>query len=171
MLGLNIGQRVSDVLKITPQNLREAPSGGMYLDLIQIKTEKPITIGIIDPMVIEFLKIDFPQKTNASVFNKRIKELCQLAGIDQIIKGNKMSSITKRVELGMYPKYELIASHAMRRSFATNYFGKIETPILMEITGHSRESTFLSYIGENPNKDAIADVFMERLRTLVNERR
>jgi hypothetical protein len=120
-------------------------------------------------MVIEFLKIDFPQKTNASVFNKRIKELCQLAGIDQIIKGNKMSSITKRVELGMYPKYELIASHAMRRSFATNYFGKIETPFLMEITGHSRESTFLSFIGMNPNKDAIADVFMERLRRLGNE--
>ena len=52
---------------------------------------------------------------------------------------------------------------------ATNYFGKIETPILMEITGHSRESTFLSYIGENPNKDAVADVFMERLRRLGNE--
>ena len=92
-----------------------------------------------------------------------------MAGIDQIIKGNKMCSITKRVEFGMYPKYELIASHAMRRSFETNYFGKIETPILMEITGHSRESTFLSYIGENPNKDAIADVFMERLRRLGNE--
>ncbi len=45
----------------------------------------------------------------------------------------------------------------------------IETPILMEITGHSRESTFLSYIGENPNKDAVADVFMERLRRLGNE--
>jgi integrase len=68
----------------------------------------------------------------------------------------------------MYPKYELITSHTMRRSFATNYFGKIETPILMEITGHSRESTFLSYIGENPNKDAVADVFMERLRRLGN---
>ena len=169
LLGLNIGQRVSDVLKITPQNLRLAPNGGMYLDLIQIKTEKPITIGIIDPTFLKFLKIDFPKKTNASVFNKRIKELCRLAGIDQIIKGNKMSSITKRIELGMYPKYELITSHTMRRSFATNYFGKIETPILMEITGHSRESTFLSYIGENPNKDAIADVFMERLRKLGNE--
>ena len=56
----------------------------------------------------------------------------------------------------------------MRRSFATNYFGKIETPILMEITGHSRESTFLCYIGENSNKDAVADVFMERLRILGN---
>lgn len=104
-----------------------------------------------------------------SDFNKKIKELCRLAGIDQVIKGNKMSSVTKRVAFGMYPKYELITSHTMRRSFATNYFGKIETPILMEITGHSRESTFLSYIGENPNKDAVADVFMERLRRLGNE--
>jgi len=169
LLGLNIGQRISDVLKITPQNLRQAPNGGMYLDLIQIKTKKPITVGIIDPTVLEFLRRYFPQKTNASVFNKKIKELCRLAGINQVIKGNKMSSVTKRVEFGMYPKYELITSHTMRRSFATNYFGKIETPILMEITGHSRESTFLSYIGENPNKDAIADVFMERLRKLGNE--
>ena len=81
-----------------------------------------------------------------------------MAGIDQVIKGNKMSSVTKRLEFGIYPKYELITSHNMRSYFATNYFGKIETPILMEITGHLRESTFLNYIGENPNKDAIADV-------------
>ena len=97
------------------------------------------------------------------------EKLCRLAGIDQIIEGNKMSSITKKVAFRMYPKYELITSHTIRRSFATNYFGKIETPILMEITGHSRESTFLSYIGENPNKDAVADVFMERLRRLENK--
>ena len=84
-----------------------------------------------------------------------------MAGIDQVIKGNKMSSVTKRVALGMYPKYELITSHNIRRSFATNYFGKIETPILMEITGCSRESTFLSYIVVNPNNDAVADVFLE----------
>lgn len=57
----------------------------------------------------------------------------------------------------------------MRRSFATNYFGKIETPILMEIRGHSRESTSLNYIGENPNKDAVADMFMEGFMRLGNE--
>ena len=49
------------------------------------------------------------------------------------------------------------------------HVGKIETPILMEITGHSRESTVLNYIGENPNKDAVADVFMERLMRVGNE--
>ena len=73
-----------------------------------------------------------------------------------------MSSVTKRVAFGMYPKYELITSHTMRRSFATNYFGKIETPIIMEITEHSRESTFLTYIGMHQNKDALADLFIQQ---------
>ena len=65
-----------------------------------------------------------------------------MAGIDQVIKGNKMSSITKRVAFGMYPKYELIKSYTMGRSFATNYFGKIETPILMEIKGTQEKVHF-----------------------------
>ena len=45
-------------------------------------------------------------------------------------------------------------------------FGKIETPILMQITGHSKESTFLSYIGTQINKDTYADAFMRVAATL-----
>jgi hypothetical protein len=30
----------------------------------------------------------------------------------------------------------------------------------MNMTGHSRETTFLSYIGRNNNRDAYADIFM-----------
>ena len=50
----------------------------------------------------------------------------------------------------------------MRRSFASNYFGKIETPLLMGITGHTKETNFLSYIGTCQNKDALADIFMQK---------
>ena len=50
----------------------------------------------------------------------------------------------------------------MRRSFASNYYGKIETPLLMNITGHSKESAFLTYIGTHQNKDALADLFMQQ---------
>jgi hypothetical protein len=50
----------------------------------------------------------------------------------------------------------------MRRSFASNYYGKIETPLLMNITGHTKESTFLTYIGTHQNKDALADLFMQK---------
>ena len=60
------------------------------------------------------------------------KDLCQLVGIDQVIKGNKLSSIKRRVEFGMYPRYEIITSQNMRGSFAINDFKKNRNPILME---------------------------------------
>ncbi|WP_343643998.1 hypothetical protein [Chryseobacterium sp.] len=39
-----------------------------------------------------------------------------------------------------------MSSHIGRRSFATNFYGKIPTPLLMEATGHSTEKMFLQYI-------------------------
>lgn len=54
----------------------------------------------------------------------------------------------------------------MRRSFATNFFGKIPTPILMNMTGHSRETTFMSYIGKDQNQDRYADEFMQGVSTI-----
>jgi integrase len=100
-------------------------------------------------------------------FNKHIKEVCKLANITETVKGSKYNKESKRKELSFYPKNELICSHDLRRSFATNYFGKIPTPILMEITGHKKESTFQIYIGVTQNKDSIADAFMEQARNLV----
>jgi hypothetical protein len=32
----------------------------------------------------------------------------------------------------------------------------------MNITGHTKESTFLTYIGTVQNKDALADLFMQQ---------
>ena len=52
------------------------------------------------------------------------------------------------------------ASHDLRRSFASNFYGKIPTPILMNMTGHARESSFLTYIGMDQKRDSFADEFM-----------
>ena len=93
-------------------------------------------------------------------FNKQIKIICKIAGIDEVVRGFKNNRNTGRKEVVTAPKYELVTSHIMRRSFASNYYGKIETPLLMNITGHSKESTFLTYIGTHQNKDALADLFM-----------
>jgi integrase len=77
--------------------------------------------------------------------------------------GYVTNTTTNRREKIVAPKYRFISTHIMRRSFATNYYGKIETPILMHITGHTKESTFLSYIGTQQNKDSMADLFMQKL--------
>ena len=161
LIGLCIGQRVSDLLKLTPRNLRKAATG-LYIDILQQKTKKSVTVGVADPLVIEILENEFPHKVSQVVFNKQIKALCRMAGINELVPGFKNNPKTRRKEIVTAPKHEFITSHIMRRSFASNYYGKIETPLLMNITGHSKESTFLTYIGTHQNKDALADLFMQQ---------
>ena len=161
LIGLCIGQRVSDLMSLTSENIRLA-SGGLYVDIIQQKTKTAVTVGVSDPLVIDIIKNEFPKKVSQVVFNRDIKLICKLAGINELIKGFKNNPRRRRKELAMAPKYEFVTSHIMRRSFASNYFGKIETPLLMNITGHSKESNFLTYIGTHQNKDALADLFMKQ---------
>ena len=161
LIDLSIGQRISDVLSMKPENIRIAPTG-LYIDFIQRKTKTPVTIGVADPMVIDIILNNFPKGVSQVMFNKQIKTICKNAGIDDLVKGFKNNPIKRRKEIVSAPKYEFMTSHIMRRSFATNYFGKIETPLLMNITGHTKESTFLTYIGTVQNKDALADLFIQQ---------
>jgi integrase len=160
LLGCEIGQRGGDLLNITHENIRYK-NNSYYLDIIQQKTNKSVTIGIIAPHVIEIIKNNLPYKIPHQKLNSFIKVVCKMAGINEIVKGTKLNTETNRIELGFYPKYELIASHCFRRSFATNYYKKIPTPILINITGHSKESLFLTYINKREDKDANADLFIK----------
>ena len=165
LIGLYVGQRVSDLLALKLSQLRFIENG-VYIDINQQKTDKYVTVGVVDKEVIQILKNNFPYSISAQLFNRQIKQICQIAEINDMVSGYKLCSKTRRKRLGTHPKYILISSHDLRRSFATNYFGKIETPILMQITGHSKESTFLSYIGTQINKDTYADAFMKVAATL-----
>jgi integrase len=158
---LCIGQRVSDNLKLRPNTLRKAPTG-LYIDILQQKTKKAVTVGVVDSLVIEILENEFPKRVSQVLLNKQIKALCKMAGINEMVSGFKNNPKTPRKEIVNAPKYEFVTSHIMRRSFASNYYGKIETPLLLNITGHSKEITFLPYIGTHQNKDALADVCMQQ---------
>ena len=120
-----------------------------------------MTFVVVDKEVIQILKKSFPYSISAQLFNRQIKQICQIAGIYEMVSGFKLCPKTRRKRLGNHPKYSLISSHDLRRSFATNYFGKIETPILMQINSHSKESSLLSYISSQVNKDTYADAFMK----------
>ena len=160
LLGCEIGQRGGDLLEITTENIRYKGKS-IYLDILQQKTNKSVTIGIIAPHVVDIVENSLPKKLQHQKLNDYIKVVCKLAGIDTIVKGTKLNTETNRKELGMFPKYDLMASHCFRRSFATNYYKKIPTPILINITGHSKESLFLTYINKREDKDANADLFMQ----------
>ena len=72
------------------------------------------------------------------------------SNIKDAVKSKKLTNINglnRKIE-GVYQKWEIVSSHIGRRSFATNFYLKIPTPLLMNATGHKKESTFLNYIGK-----------------------
>lgn len=156
VIGCYLGQRVSDLLNLTNDNLI-IRNGIQMIEFTQQKTGKLI-LTPLHPIVESILERNeglFPHKISDVKFNKYIKDVCQLAEIKTPTKGAKLDNKTKRKEQGIYPKYELITSHICRRSFATNYYGTIPTPVLMGATGHTEEKTFLIYIGKNEEDKAM----------------
>jgi len=165
LIGCEIGQRAGDLLNITKDNIRYK-GGNMYLDLTQQKTGKSVTIGIENPRIIDIIENDFPHKISTQKLNFYIKKVCEIAKINEMIEGKRLNPKAKKENpesmrkiLGFYPKYELITTHSFRRSFATNYYKRIPTAILIGITAHSKESLFLQYINDKEDKDANADLF------------
>ncbi len=159
-----LGQRVSDFLNFTYEMIRYE-DGKPLLEFTQKKTGKIMTIPV-HKKVIEILnKRDgqFPRQITDVNYNLYIKEVCEKAKLTQMVKGSKKvetapKSKQYRKETGMYQKWELVTSHIGRRSFATNFYGKIPTTYLIYITGHSTEQMFLAYIGKS-NKDLAKEVF------------
>ena len=70
--------------------------------------------------------------------------ICKIARVYEIVRGFKNNPKNRRKEVIIALKYEFVISHIMRRSFGSNYYGEIKTPLLINITGHTKESTFLS---------------------------
>ena len=153
------GQRISDFMNFNADSIREE-GGFKVMDIFQEKGKKSVTIPILD-LVLEIMKKydgGFPKQLSDQKYNDYVKEVVKLAGINEVIYGGVVKIIKgkgKRKVMGEYPKYELISSHVGRRSFATNFYGKMKTPWLMNITGHVKESTFLSYIGKTSKDTAI----------------
>ncbi|HCK04750.1 MAG TPA: hypothetical protein DHV86_08360, partial [Methylophilaceae bacterium] len=163
LIGLCIGQRVSDLLKLTKSNVRKSKDGNVYIDITQQKGEKSITVPIKDSEIIDIIDNDFPHKISFQKFNDYMKEICKDCGIDQETTGY-LKNENNRLELKTGPKWMFISSHDFRRSFATNFFHKgVPVPVLMNITGHKRESTFFEYIGHKFTKDEQAEAFLKYL--------
>ena len=141
LIGAFTGLRVSDFNRLSADNIRD---GKIYM--ITKKTAEPVIIPI-HPVIREILDSGFDLSLSLSEDKTRkyIKHLCKFAGIDTPIDIRTATGGSMIVE--RKPKYELIGTHTARRSFLTNAYLKGEKPIyLMKISGHKKESTFLSYL-------------------------
>lgn len=146
-------QRISDFSRFGKDMIIEVKDQKL-ISFKQTKGQKEIVIPLL-PEVQEVLNKrggEFPRKISDQRFNEYVKELCKIIGFTQEIEGSivknigdEKNKIFRKVK-GSYPKYMLVSSHIGRRSFATNFYGKIPTPLLMSATGHTTEKQFLEYI-------------------------
>lgn len=157
LLGCQLGQRFGDLIRVTPEMVK-ASNGIKIIELTQKKTGKMVAIPLM-PKAIEIIEGDMPYPISIQNFNDYVKDICKAAKLEEPIKGAKYIKLeepdpNQPKTPGIYPKWELIGSHVCRRSFASNLYGKIPTPILINITGHGTEKMFLRYIGRTAYDNA-----------------
>lgn len=152
LLGCLIGQRGGDLLSITDKNIKDL-NGIKLIELKQQKTGKLVAIPLL-PEALEIIESGLPYKISLTKFNEYLKDVCKEAGINTPTIGRKKESNNAPTVKKEFKKHELISSHVCRRSFATCFYGRIPTPILMNITAHSTEKVFLKYIGKTTYDNA-----------------
>jgi integrase len=143
VFGIYTAQRWSDIEAFKPDDIQN----GIWQFTSQ-KSKKEIAIplneGFCSPARVVLEKYDYqlPKVTNQH-FNRSVKVLCQLAGIDDSVKlkrkqENKIIDITGS-------KYEFLTSHSLRRTAITFLIQRIPIPLLMKLTGHSDIKTLMKY--------------------------
>jgi integrase len=158
------GLRYSDVA-----NLKRSDVFDTHISIITVKTADSLKIELNDyssAILDKYKDEEFPGDLALPVItnqrmNDHLKELCKLCGIDKPVtvtyyKGNR------RID-EVYPKYELIGTHAGRRTFVCNALMLgISPQIIMKWTGHSDYKSMKPYVD-------IADKTKESAMALFNK--
>ena len=150
VLGCNLGQRYSDLVRIGPENFK---NGGF--SIVQQKTGNrcfvPIkNLSIDSKMTFAILsKYGYraPYVGDINNYNAYIHELLYHIGedfLDDVHIDNKVNGVITRETI---KRYLIISSHTSRRTFATvNAFRDVSRSVIMLATGHSSEKAFNRYI-------------------------
>ncbi len=150
VLGCNLGQRYSDMVRISPENFKNG-----QFSIIQQKTGNKCSVPInnlsidsrITFQILEKYDYHAPYTGDINNFNTYLHELLYNIGedfLDEVYIDNKINGvITREVK----QRYQLISSHTARRSFATiNTLKNIPRSKILRATGHSSEKAFNRYI-------------------------
>ena len=156
-------QRVSDFLRFKSDNVITLEEM-KFLDISQEKTDEPVLIPLNDEVLIILAKRngEFPPifsnnvESNKAIYNKLIKKVCELAEINNVVNAKLKNKETNRYELKEVPKFKAVSTHIGRRSYATNYYGKINSALIRIATGHKSDIQYLRYVGKTGTQNALA---------------
>ena len=161
VVGCRTGLRHSDLVKIRKEDVSKEG-----IKFKAEKTETTLNTVIIEETqeILEKYNYELP-KIKRTNLNKYIKEIGELAGIDEITYKDTYKS-GKPVSIKM-KKYKRISSHTARRSFATNMHKRgYPNYYIMQITGHKKESDFLNYI-KVTNEEAVKIITMNYKKKVI----
>ena len=156
LIGCETGLRYSDMNKLVDDNIKEV-DGVKYWKFRMNKTDKIVKVVITKRIMYLIDKYGLPvtnYPSNEVKLNKHVKQVCQLCNLNHKERGYKSISlkvkgeIVRRNVVDVYPKYELVTTRTLRRSFATNYAGKMDTNLIKTALGHATEAQTRAYINE-----------------------
>lgn len=151
-----VGVRISDLPQIIKQ-YNDDPSRAVF-NVHMRKTDSAVTVPVMD-LVHKVAKRHggkLPQIGSLTRLNKLLRKGAQLSGIfDQKMLKPVLDEQGQRKMIEV-PQYELVTSHAARRTFATYLVSKgIPTRTVMSMTGHKVESEFNKYVNMNAADTAL----------------
>lgn len=150
LVGVFSGMRFGDFSKLDTSNI----SDGVFKIKTQ-KTGKRIIIPI-HPILKKVIESNFgnlPPKISKTDFNIHIKTICQICEIDKQMYGKLFDKKRKRKVFGYYRKFQLISSHVCRKSFASNFYGKVDNETLSAIMGWSKNSNMLNHYNQKSKQE------------------
>lgn len=154
LLGINIGLRIGDILKLKVQDVR----GRSHIKLNEKKTKKPRLIQINEDLKVvldDYIKYMpdgylFPSRRTAA-------ERMSRENVYRII-----------VEAAKTCGVEDLGTHTMRKTFGYHFYKRTKNiALLMLILNHRDQHTTLGYIGIT--QDLIDDAMMEHSLGLRNQ--
>ena len=136
------GCRFSDLDKIRKTDINDG-----FITFRQQKTNAKVVIPL-HPVVLKILKkydFNLPTEISNQRFNEYIKDACRIAKIKR--KETMTRTIGGKLVTEKFEKWEHVSSHTGRRSFCTNMYKRgLPTLMIMSISGHKTEKSFLKYI-------------------------
>lgn len=165
IVGCYTGLRFSDFSKLSSSNISDG--------LIRIKTQKTST-NVVIPLLPEVERIIVKYNGNLpkAYCNQKMNEYLKLIGnkaeMFEKIQKNRLSGV-KEIK-NTLEKWQLICTHTARRSFATNMYKRgLDSIAIMQLTGHSTEKSFMTYIkiSQEENARKILDYFKMKQESLL----
>ena len=153
------GQRFSDLDQLVKDNILEDGLCKRFI-IKQTKTSETVEIPILPQVqaILDKYNYNMPRVIDNQVFNRFIKEVARMAGINSKVKishTEQKKDGTAGEVTRTYEKWEKVASHTGRRSFVTNLFMRgIDVLEIMRISGHRDISVFKDYIKASRSENA-----------------